>query len=73
MVVRLMFLFLIIRVLIGVNILCTIILYGPTQYLRREARLMVHWRGPMVSHFGSTLSELNALLNPCYTYVPLTY
>ena len=44
MVVRLMFLFLIIRVLIGVNILCTIILYGLTQYMRREARLVVHWR-----------------------------
>ena len=68
-----MFLFLIIRVLIGVNILCTIILYGPTQYMRREARLVVHWRGPMVSHFGSTLSELNALSNSHYTYVPLSY
>ena len=42
--ITLMFLFLIIRVLIGVNILCTIILYGPTQYMRREARLVVHWR-----------------------------
>ena len=41
MYIRLMFLFLLIRVLIGVNILCTIILYGPTQYLRREARLRV--------------------------------
>ena len=71
--ITLMFLFLIIRVLIGVNILCTIILYGPTQYLRREARLVVHWRGPMVSDFGVRWSELNALLNPCYTYVPLTY
>ena len=39
--ITLMFLFLIIRVLIGVNILCTIILYGPTQYMRREARLRV--------------------------------
>ena len=29
--------------------------------------------GPTVSHFGSTLSESNALLNSCYTYVPLTY
>ena len=25
------------------------------------------------SDFGVTLSELNVLLNPCYTYVPLTY
>ena len=71
--IRLMFLFLIIRVLIGVNILCTIILYGPTQYMRREARLVVHWRGPMVSHFGSTLSEFKTLSNSHYTYVPLTY
>ena len=34
------------------------------------------WRvlmGPMVSDFGSTLSELNALSNSHYTYVPLTY
>ena len=68
-----MFLFLIIRVLIGVNILCTIILYGPTQYMRREARLVVHWRGPMVSDFGLRWSELNVLLNPCYTQVPLSY
>ena len=44
--IPLKFLFLIISVLIGVNILCTIILYGPTQYMRREARLMVHWRVP---------------------------
>ena len=28
---------------------------------------------PIQNDFGSTLSELNALLNPCYTYVPLTY
>ena len=47
-----MFLFLIIRVLIGVNILCTIILYGPTQYLRREARLMVHWTLPYKMTLG---------------------
>ena len=46
MYIRLKFLFLIIRVLIGVNILCTIILYGPSQYMRREARLMVHWTLP---------------------------
>ena len=71
--IRLMFLFLLIRVLIGVNILCTIILYGPTQYMRREARLVVHWRGPMVSDSESRSSEWSALLNPCYTYVPLTY
>ena len=25
------------------------------------------------SDFGSRWSELNALLNPCYTYVPLSY
>ena len=61
------FLFLIIRVLIGVNILCTIILYGPTQYMRREARMVVHWRGPMVSDFGSRWSEWNALSNSHYT------
>ena len=73
MVVRLMFLFLIIRVLIGVNILCTIILYGLTQYMRREARLMVHWRGPMVSDFGSRWSEFKTLSNSYYTYVPLSY
>ena len=44
--ITLMFLFLLIRVLIGVNILCTIILYGPSQYMRREARLVVHWTLP---------------------------
>ena len=73
MVVRLMFLFLLIRVLIGVNILCTIILYGPTQYMRREARLVVHWRGPMVSDFGSRWSEFKTLSNSHYTQVPLSY
>ena len=34
------------------------------------------WRvlmGPMVSDFGVRWSEWNALLNPCYTYVPLSY
>ena len=71
--ITLMFLFLLIRVLIGVNILCTIILYGPSQYLRREARLVVHWRGTIGNDFGSTLSELNALSNSHYTYVPLSY
>ena len=71
--ISLKFLFLFIRVLIGVNILCTIILYGPTQYMRREARLVVHWRGPMVSDFGSRWSEWNALSNSHYTYVPLSY
>ena len=50
--IRLMFLFLLIRVLIGVNILCTIILYGPTQYMRREARLMVHWTLPYKMTLG---------------------
>ena len=29
--------------------------------------------GPMVSDFGLRWSELNVLLNPCYTYVPLSY
>ena len=50
--IRLMFLFLLIRVLIGVNILCTIILYGPTQYMRREARLVVHWTLPYKMTLG---------------------
>ena len=52
MYITLMFLFLLIRVLIGVNILCTIILYGPTQYLRREARLVVHWTLPYKMTLG---------------------
>ena len=71
--ITLMFLFLLIRVLIGVNILCTIILYGPSQYMRREARLVVHWRGTMVSDFGSRWSEWSALSNTHYTQVPLSY
>ena len=50
--ISLKFLFLFIRVLIGVNILCTIILYGPTQYLRREARLVVHWTLPYKMTLG---------------------
>ena len=29
--------------------------------------------GPMVSDFGMRWSELNAVLNPCYTQVPLSY
>ena len=53
--ITLMFLFLLIRVLIGVNILCTIILYGPTQYMRREARLVVHWTLPYKMTLGRPL------------------
>ena len=68
-----MFLFLLIRVLIGVNILCTIILHGPSQYMRREARLVVHWRGTIGNDFGSRWSEFKTLSNSHYTYVPLSY